>query len=262
MYRDYDPIRALLSYYRPLHKLGHSLDIVEPSDDLAKYKLVVAPGLNVLTQEEADHLIRFVKAGGHLVLGQRSAMKDTDNARWPQRQPGPLAELLGGAVEQFYAIKSPIPVAGTWGTGKAEGYVEQLTAIAPDVKVLMRYGKSDGWLDGQPAAITRRVDRGSITYIGAALDDAALREAAEWMLKESAVEPELPAVPEGVEVYRRAGAGKNVFIFENFSGHVETIHLPHAMSNVLDGGRAQDVALEQYGVAVMEEQTSGNSGPL
>ncbi len=261
MNRDYDTIRALLSYYQPLHKLGHSLDIVEPSDDLTKYKLVVAPGLNVLTQEEADHLIRYVKAGGHLVLGQRSAMKDTDNSRWPQRQPGPLAELLGGAVAQFYAIKSPIPVTGTWGAGTAEGYVEQLTAIAPDVKVLMRYGKSDGWLDGQPAAITRRVGRGSITYIGVALDDAALREAAEWMLKESAIEPELPAVPEGVEVYRRAGAGKNVFIFENFSGHVETIHLPHAMNNVLDGGRAQNVTLEQYGVAVMEVQTSGNFGP-
>jgi hypothetical protein len=79
------------------------------------------------------------------------------------------------------------------------------------------------------------------------------------MLKESAVEPELPAVSEGVEVYRRAEAGKNVFIFENFSGHAETIHLIRAMSNVLDGGRAQNVTLEQYGVAVMEEQTSGSS---
>jgi len=253
--RSYDPIAELMSYYEPLHRLGHSLDIVQPSDDLAHYKLVVAPGLFVLTQDEAENLIRYVKAGGHLVLGQHSAMKDGDNSRWPQRQPGPLTELLGGAVQQFYAIKAPVTVTGIWGTGTADGSVEQLVAIAPEVKVLMRYSKSDGWLDGQPAAITRSVGRGSITYIGAALDDASMRRAAEWMLKASGVGPELPAVPEGVEVYRRVGIGKDVFIFENLASHAETLHLPHEMTNVLDGGRAANVTLARYGVVVMEDQT-------
>jgi len=260
MNRGYDPIRALMSYYQPLHKLGHSIDIVEPAGNLARYKLVVAPALNVLTQQEADNLIRYVKAGGHLVLGQRTGMKDTDNSRWPQRQPGPLAELLGGAVEQFYAIKAPVPVAGEWGTGTADSYVEQLTAIAPDAKVLLRYGASDGWLDGQPAAITRTVGRGSITYIGAALDEATMNRAADWMLKESGVGPESPIVPEGIEVYRRAGVGKNVFIFENLGGHVEEVHLPHAMTNILDGGSIQSLTLKQYGVAVLEEMTDVSSG--
>ncbi len=258
--RSSDAIAELMNYYKPLHLLGHSLDIVQPSDDLAKYKLVVAPALYLLTQDEADKLIHYVKSGGHLVLGQHSAMKDSDNSRWPQRQPGPLAELLGGAVEQFYAIENPVPVSGAWGTGTAGESVEQLVALAPDVTVLMRYGKSDGWVDGKPAAITRSVGRGSITYIGAALDDASMRHAAEWMLKTSGIGRELPAVPDGVEVYRRVGAGKNVFIFENPGAHTQTIRLPHEMTNVLDGGRAANLTLEKYGVAVMEEKTgSGES---
>lgn len=263
--RSHDPIAELLSYYRPLHHLGHSVDIVRPDENLAKYKLVVAPGLNLLTEEEAENLIGYVKAGGHLVLGQLSAMKDGDNSRWPQRQPGPLAELLGGAVEQYYAIKAPVPVpvTGTWGIGTADGSVEQLIAIAPDVKVLMRYGKSDGWLDGQPAAITRSVGSGSITYIGAALDDASMQRAARWMLKESRVGPELPAVPDGVEVYRRVGEERKIFIFENLGRRAQTVHLPHEMTNVLDGGKAVNLTLQQYGVAVMEEQTvTGSGGPI
>ena len=76
--------------------MTQSVDIVPPSASLDQYKLVVAPGLNVLTDADAKKLIQYVNNGGHLVLGQRSAMKDNDNGLWPQRQPGPLTELLGG----------------------------------------------------------------------------------------------------------------------------------------------------------------------
>ena len=95
LHKSYDPIDELLSYYKPLHELGVSIDIVPPLEDLSKYKLVVAPGLNVLSRSEADNLIRYVQHGGNLVLGQNSAMKDEDNARWPQRQPGPLGRFAG-----------------------------------------------------------------------------------------------------------------------------------------------------------------------
>ena len=50
-----------------------------------------------------------------------------------------------------------------------------------DDEVLMRYGKSNGWLDGQPAAITRKVGKGRITYIGAWLDPKTMAQAAKWM---------------------------------------------------------------------------------
>ena len=94
----------------------------------------------------------------------------TTTALWPQRQPGPLAELLGGRVEQYYALVDPVPIEGKWGTGESPLWAELLSAKDADVEVLMRYGKSNGWLDGQPAAITRKVGKGRITYIGAWLD--------------------------------------------------------------------------------------------
>ena len=97
-------------------------------------------------------------------------MKDEFNSLDPRRQPGPLAEALGGRVEQFYALDSPVPVANEQTSGTATIWAEQLTTTSPDTKVLLRYGKSNGWLDNQPAVITRTVGTGSITYIGALLD--------------------------------------------------------------------------------------------
>jgi beta-galactosidase len=249
----YDPIDELMSYYKPLHELGYTIDIVPPDRDLSKYKLVVAPGLNVLTQAEADNLSRYVKQGGHLVLGQRSAMKDEYEARWPQRQPGPLAALLGARVEQYTALDSPIGVDGVWGNADSQLFAEQLTAQANDVKVLMRYKAPRSWLDGQPAAVARKVGDGSISYIGAWLDDPAAKRAAHWMLAESGVQPDLIAVPNGVEVYRRAAKDRDVFIIENDSLQEQTVDLPATMKDLLNGGDIRSVTLPVYGVAVLEK---------
>src|SRR3546814_16641222 len=76
------------------------------------YPLVVAPDLNVVTEAQAKHLEAYVRGGGHLVLGPRSGMKDDANALWPQRQPGPLAALLGARVAQYYALDDGVGITG------------------------------------------------------------------------------------------------------------------------------------------------------
>jgi len=249
--KNYDPVDEILSFYGPLRAISQSVDIVPPTASLAQYKLVVAPGLNVLTNEASANLMNYVRNGGHLVLGQRSAMKDVDNGLWPQRQPGPLADLLGGRVEQYYALVDAVPVEGKWGTGEGQLWAELLSTQAPDVEVLMRYGKSNGWLDGQAAAITRRVGKGRITYLGAWLDKKTMAQAANWMTEVSNVKPALGPVPAGVEVYPRYGTDGAVYIFVNFSQMPQTIKLPSAMKDVLGNGAIRSVTLPHYGVAVV-----------
>ena len=160
-----------------------------------------------------QELIEYVRQGGHLVLGQRSAMKDEDNGLQPQRQPGPLADLLGGRVEQYYALVDPVAIEGKFGSGQSKWWAELLSANDKDTEVLETYGKSNGWLDGKPAAITRKVGKGRITYIGAWLDGSAMAAAAKWMTGVSGVKPALGAVPEGVEVYPRYGDHGVVYIW-------------------------------------------------
>jgi beta-galactosidase len=248
---QYDPVGEILSYYGPVRSLAQSVDVIQPTAPLAGYKLVVAPGLNVLSKDAADNLSASVKGGGHLVLGQRSGMKDWDNSLQTERQPGPLVPLLGGRVEQYFALTGPVKVDGKWGAGESKLWAELLSTNAPDVEVLARYGKSNGWLDGQPAAITRKVGKGRITYIGAWLDAKSMGEAVKWMASESAVHPALPNVPEGVEVSIRSGASGRVYVLINFAKDHKTVALPTKMNNVLDGSSVSSVELPQYGVAVL-----------
>lgn len=246
----YDDVALLKSYYRALRQISQSVDVVSAYAPLDSYKLVVAPSLNVLPKELADHLLEYVRNGGHLVLGPRTGLKDEFNALLPQRQPGYLFDALAARVEQYYALEKDVPLYGPWGNGEASIWAEQLKSTAPDDEVLLKYGKSNGWLDDQPAAITRAFGKGRITYVGAVLDDELMEGAAAWMTQQSGVTPVFGPVPDGVEVSRRVGPGKRVFVLINYGTERRHVALPHAMKLVLDGKLADTVDLPPYGVAV------------
>jgi len=250
--REFDPVGLLASYYKPLRESLQQIDVVSPAAPLAPYLLVVAPGLNVMPDQVAQSLSAYVNGGGHLVLGPRSGMKDEYNALQPARQPGILVPLLGARVEQYYALNEAVPVSGAWGTGEARIWAEQLKAQASDAEVLLTYGESNGWLDRQPAVISRKVGRGRITYIGAWLDDSLMRAAAQWMIRVSSLQPALGPAPEGVEVSRRTGSGKEVFVLVNHTNAAQRVALPRPLRRVFNNDeQVSSIDLPARGVEVL-----------
>jgi beta-galactosidase len=259
----FDPVAELVSFYRPLHEDAQGVDVIAPTAELDRYKLIVAPAINVLPQATADRLIAYVKQGGHLVLGPRSGMKNEYDGLWPERQPGPLEELLGGRVEEFYALDQPVattPVVDGGAEGKGDVWAELLQPLSGNANglataVTAKYkasAGSAGWLDGQPAILTRQVGKGRITYVGFWPDAATLSALTAGWVKDADVAPLLPNVPEGVEVCERAGNGRRVVVLINHSTESQQVTLPAAMTDLLKGGSTSSVELEKYGVAVLE----------
>ncbi|WP_232495642.1 beta-galactosidase [Novosphingobium kaempferiae] len=246
-HKDYDQIAVLLDYYAPLKDALGSVNIVEAAGPLESYRLVVAPSLAVIDEATAARLTAFVQGGGHLILGPRSGQRDAFDRLQPRRQPGPLADLLGGQVEQFYALDEPVAV----GAGKATIWAEDLTPKAPDAQVLLRYGKANGWLDGHAAAITRKVGKGRITYVGALIDKGLMKTLIDDALTGAGVARDF-AVPEGVELMTREGDGRSVVVLVNHGQEPRTVTLPEPMTDVLEGGRRQAVTLGAEGVAVLQ----------
>ena len=251
---NYDSIKVDESLYVALRKLTQTMDVLPVTAPLDSYKVVVAPNLSLIPDTVAKHLREYVEHGGHLVLGPRSGMKDEYNGLLPQRQPGALGELLGGRVEQFYALESAVPVSGSLGDGHAALWAELLSARQSDVEVPLKFAKSNGWLDDQPAIVSRKVGKGRITYVGAVLDDALLAKLAQWIATASDLHSAFGPVPDGVEVAERSGEGKNVFILINLSGADQNIRLPKPMHRVLASGDAvTSVSLPRYGVEVLQQ---------
>ena len=259
----FEPVTELVDFYRPLREDAQGVDVIAPTAALDRYKLVVAPALNVLPQATAEHLMAYVKQGGHLVLGPRSGMKNEYDGLWPQRQPGPLAELLGGRVQEFYALDQPVTtsaVADGPSEGKGDVWAELLEPLhegttGDAAKVVARYAPGAGgigWLDGQPAVLTRQVGKGRIIYVGFWPDAATLQAMTGGWLKDAGVAPMVEHVPEDVEVCERQGEGKRVLVLINHSTSPQQVTLPGTMTDLLKGGNASSVELDKYGVAVLE----------
>lgn len=254
----FDPVEEFVDFYRPLRQQTDGVDVIAPTADLSHYALVVAPALNVLPKATADRLIAYVQQGGHLVLGPRSGMKNEYDALWPDRQPGPLQALLGGKVEEFYALDAPVTttrVTDGGPEGKGAVWAELLTAIDPSTAVTAKYNTSPGsagWLDEQPAMLTRQVGKGRITYVGFWPDAATLAALSRSWLKEASVTPVVSNVPEGVEVCERAGEGRRVIIVLNHTEQAQQVGVPAGMRDLLGNGDAGRMNLPPHGVAVLE----------
>ncbi|KAB7646592.1 cellulase family glycosylhydrolase [Polymorphobacter fuscus] len=246
-HRDFDPIKAFTDFYRPLRVQSQGVGIVSSSADLTPYRLVVAPNMMVMTRAEATALEAYVRGGGHVVLGPRSGMRDDANALWPMPQPGPLTDLLGARVAQYYALDAPVGITGSV-SGKVSIWAEELEPLAPDVRVLARFDDKGGWLDNKPAIVTRHVGKGRITYVGAWLEPGAMAALATGLLADAKVAPIVADTHPDVEIAERRGAGKRVLIAINHGTSAHPLRLPAGARAA--GGDWDDGQVPAHGVAL------------
>jgi beta-galactosidase len=98
----------------------------------------------------------------------------------------------------------------------------------------------NAWLTDQPAAIRRRVGKGTITCLGAAVDQPLTQTLAKQWTALAKIDSPVIAVPD-----------REVFILTNFSAGPQEIAPPATMTDVLNGGEVTEIALPRYGVAVL-----------
>ena len=252
--KAYDQQAVLIDYYRAVDGLTHDVDIIHASAPLEGYKLVLAPSLNVIPAALGQHLLDYVRNGGHLILGPRSGMKDEFNRLDTHRQPGPLVDALGGRVEQYYALDERLTVSGEIGTGSASIWGEDLSTRSPNTHVILRYGSNDTWLSDRPAAVRAEYGRGTLTYLGTLLDPAAMDAFIKQALDSAGVSSTFGPLPEDVEVTRRVASDRTVFILINHGKQARTLTLPARMRDILAGNQTiQSLTLASQGVAVLEE---------
>jgi beta-galactosidase len=180
-------------------------------------------------------------------------MKDDYNALLPSRQPGPLADLAGVEVEEYYALLEPVPVSGEWFTGDSHLWAERLKVREEaGTQVIAQYGTSNGWLDGHPAVTLHSHGQGQVYFVGAYLDEGSQQLLLDRIVAAAGVEPAMKT-PAGVEVCKRVNAeGVEVFIVVNHERAEQLVRLPWPAWEHLSGLSVKDeLKLGPYGVAIL-----------
>ena len=251
MTRDYDPWSVFVAWHRAFAPTVAGIDVLREVKDLDKYRMVIAPVRHILTQDDADRLVAYVRGGGHLVLGPRSGVKNESSSLWTMGQPGPLAALLGAHIDQTEVLAKPVALEGSLGAMTANIWAERVAEDARELETIVNYAKSDDWLDRAAAVVSRRVGKGRITYVGALLDDDGMARVAAWAASGAGAAPLWPEVPKGVEVMARSGPKGRTYVAINWTDAPQTVKLPAPMKDLLSGGAVSSFTLNRYDVAVV-----------
>ena len=255
-HQGFDYVTHLTHYYKPLVRFNTPVDIISADTaNLNEYRLVIAPALLLLNESRVEALKTYVKRGGRLVLTARSGMKDDYNALLPARQPGPLAELAGVEVEEYYALDEPVPVKGNWFEGHTQQWAERLIATS-NIGVIARYGPANGWLDDQIAInVLGPGSSGMVYYVGAYLDEAAQYALLERILQNSGIKPQPLEAPAGVEICPLVNAAEQtIWLVINHQPFDQIVSLPWPATEHLSGKTLTGkFKLASYGVAVLTQ---------
>jgi beta-galactosidase len=212
-----------------------NVDFVEPTADVSKYKIVVAPSLHVVDPAIVRNLETFVSNGGVLILSARSGFKNQDNLA-TQVPPGPFERmakvrvrshtLLEPSSEQLWSgfpaepgayraspdnlIRSASP---DWpGEYRAKDWAE---ILEPDgAKPIFHYQKD--YYAGQAAVTVADFEKGKVIYVGTLLEPSFYADLARHACGWGKVDPG-PELPEGMDYALRQNDKGSFRFLLNFS---------------------------------------------
>lgn len=256
-----------LDWHSAISAAAVQTDAVHPAGDLSPYRLIIAPSLYLITQESADNLAGWVNDGGVLVLNYFSGVADERDRIHPGGAPGPLRELVGATVQEWWPLQQGeqlrVSLDGLSGTNSnannngadgtrtvgADVFTEDL--VLHGAEVVGSY--ADGGLAGAPAVLRNKVGKGTVYYVSARLDRAGTTAVLQAAGADAGVQPLLPALPDGVEAVRRGDGDAALLFVINHTDESVTVPLPSAMTDLLaDNASATDsVQLAGYGVAML-----------
>ncbi|WP_433495396.1 beta-galactosidase [Micromonospora sp. CA-248089] len=237
----------LSALHAALWRAGVTADVVHPSADLSRYRLVLAPTLYLVRDADADALRRFVEAGGTAVVTYFSGIVDEHDHIRLGGYPGAFRDLLGVRVEEFFPLRDGETVRLDDGA-HADVWTEWLHAEGAEV--LAAY--TDGPLPGVPALTRNAVGAGAAWYVGTRLDDEATDRLVARLLDETGVRAPVSAPP-GVEVVRRRSADRSWLFVVNHT--TEPARLAVSGVELLGGVRCDGTLEVPAGeVAVVREE--------
>lgn len=247
-----DAAGHLRAWHAALRRRAVTADVVAPLDDLSRYRLVVAPHLYLLTDEEADALAAYVEAGGTLLATFFSGIVDGRDHIRLGGYPGALRDLLGVRIEEFFPLR---PGEGVRLSDSRAGRVWSELGRAEGAEVVATF--ASGPVAGSPALTRRAVGAGQAWYLATRLEDAGLDSLVGDLITTCGVRPVADVAP-GVEVVRRRGSDGSWLFVINHTADGQTVA---ARGLELLSGRPVDGQLDVApGAVAVVRESAGPAG--
>jgi beta-galactosidase len=171
--KRWDTVAHWMRYYRALKSMMAPVDVLTPDRDFSRYPFVVAPAFQLVDEDLIRRMTDYVRNGGHLILTCRTAQKDRRGHLWEAPWAAPIVPLIGARIP-FYDVL-PVGVDGhVSANGKTYAWASWGDVLQPQAGTDVLATYADQFYGGRPAACTRRLGKGSVSYIGVDTVDGEL----------------------------------------------------------------------------------------
>jgi beta-galactosidase len=238
----WDTIGHILKYYRGLKELGCPTDVITEDRDFGAYPFLVVPADQLVDAALVRRWTEYASNGGHLVITCRTGQKDREGHLWEGPWAMPIVGLIGARISFYDTLPSPVEgKVEAGGRDYAWSSWGEVLEPAPGTTPLARY--ADQYYAGGTAAVTRRLGKGDVTYIGVDSEDGGLEASLLRGVYERAGVPVENFAPDFLVDWR-----DGFWVATNFTDREQTAPIP-AGADVLVGSRSLPIA----GVAVWRE---------
>ncbi|WP_339243884.1 beta-galactosidase [Paenibacillus sp. FSL R10-2796] len=234
---------TVLQHYRALWELGIPVDIIGSGDDLSAYKLVVAPMLYLISEENGKRIEKYVEQGGTFLATYWSGVVNETDLCHLGGFPGPLRRTLGIWAEETEGLHSrdlnglvmeagnKLKLSGDYDAHEIAELIHLEGAEA------LGHYRNDFYA-GRPALTVNRFGEGNAYHLATRVKDtlfyvelyAAITSKAGIT---RAMDTELPA---GVTAQLRTDGESDYVFVQNFSGSPQTLELDGAEYTDLETG--------------------------
>ncbi len=250
-----------VAHYRPFWAAGVPVDVIDQTQQLAGYKLVVVPMAYMLRPGFAQRLQAFVATGGTAVMTYWSGIVDESDLCYLGGVPGDgLREVFGVREEESQSYfpgesnsfrATPQNDLGLSGTYTAR---DTCSVIHPEgATVLASY--ADDYFAGSPALTLNAYGRGQAYYLACRSDGRFLADFYNALIARLDLTRALDIeLPHGVTAQSRSDGERHYVFLMNFNDCTQTVVLPGGFVDLLSGDRlAGVVPLDRYAVKVLTQ---------
>jgi beta-galactosidase len=156
----------VLKYYGAAKRLGCPVDVITEEKDFSRFPFLIAPACQLVDDKLVARWKEYAENGGHLVLTCRTAQKDRRGQLWEGPWAAPILPLIGAKITAYDDLPEPFVAKVSAGAKTYDwaSWGEQLLPTTSETKSLAQY--ADQFYAGKSAAVTRRLGKGTVTYIG------------------------------------------------------------------------------------------------
>lgn len=242
-----------LSWYGCISASHAGVDMVDATGDLSRYKVLFAPVMYIVTQQQADRIRAFVQAGGTFIAGFRLGAKDEHSRIVETPLPGLLRDVMGVDLTDYqpiYSEKQGVAFTGSLAGPNADCHIWADILDPKQAEVLATY--TGRHYHGKAAITSNNFGKGKAIYLGAHLEPADLARVLLTLIAATGIKSPIEAPPSVEVTSRRSTSGTLTYIL-NHTAEPQSAQVGGSFKDILTGATyANTVHLEPYGVCVLQ----------